>query len=75
MRGSVRGLDNPHPMRWELPAPFHDNRMAVGFVEAMDEILAPVISTIDNLECYLDPELTPADFLPWLAGWTRPEEN
>ena len=45
-------------------------------------MLAPVLSTIDNLDAYLDPWLTPPDFLDWLAGWfgleldaTWPEER
>ena len=25
--------------------------------------------TLDCLEAYVDPRLTPLDFLPWLAGW------
>jgi phage tail-like protein len=36
---------------------------------SLDEVLAPVISTIDNFDAYLDPRLTPEDFLAWLAGW------
>ena len=32
-------------------------------------MLAPVLSTLDNLYAYLDPALAPDDFLDWLAGW------
>lgn len=68
MRGLVPGLDNPSPMRWQLPSAFQDNRFALGFVGAMDEALAPILSTVDNIDAYLDPDLTPPDFLPWLAS-------
>jgi len=31
--------------------------------------MAPVFSTLQNLDAYFDPHLAPADFLSWLAGW------
>ena len=41
-----------------------------------------MLSTIDNVDAYVDPWLTPPDFLDWLAGWfgleldaTWPEER
>ena len=37
--------------------------------QGLDPVLAPVLSTIDNLDAYVDPWLTPPDFLDWLAGW------
>jgi phage tail-like protein len=36
---------------------------------ALDEVLAPVICSLDCLEAYFDPSLTPLDFLQWLSGW------
>ena len=36
---------------------------------ALDDVLAPVLVTLDALDVYLDPELTPDDFLDWLGGW------
>ena len=36
---------------------------------ALDEVLAPVLSTLDNLPAYLDVATTPDDLLPWLAAW------
>lgn len=40
-------------------------RMCAGF----DVVLAPVFSTLDCLEAYLDAGTAPADMLRWLAGW------
>jgi phage tail-like protein len=37
--------------------------------DAFDQALAPVLSVLDNFHSYLDPMLTPPDFLDWLAGW------
>lgn len=69
MRGAVPGLSNPHPMGERLPALYHEDAFAQRLTSALDEVLAPVISTLDNLPAYLDPTLAPEDFLDWLAGW------
>lgn len=69
MRGLIPGLATPHPLAEGLPGPYHDDPVTMGFVGALDEALAPVLATIDNLEAIIDPALTPADFLPWLASW------
>jgi phage tail-like protein len=70
MRGMVEGLPNPHPLGLQLPAMFQEDDFAQRFVSALDEVIAPVLSTLDCMDAYLDPTLAPPDFLPWLAGWT-----
>lgn len=35
----------------------------------LDELLVPVQLTLDTLETFVDPRLTPTDFLGWLASW------
>jgi phage tail-like protein len=52
-----------------LPALYQDDAFAQSFVGALDTVLAPVVGTLDNLDAYLDPYLTPGDFLVWLANW------
>ncbi len=52
-----------------LPAVFQDDHFTRQFVAGFDDVLAPIFSTIDNRAAYVDPALTPDDFLPWLAGW------
>jgi len=69
MRGAVAGLENPHPLVRTLPALLQEDGFAQRFTAALDEVLAPVISTLDNLDAYLDPDLTPTDFVGWLAHW------
>lgn len=69
MRGMVEDLENPHPLGLRLPAMFQDDDLAQRFVAGLDPVLAPIISTLDCQEAYLDPTLTPPDFLGWLAGW------
>jgi phage tail-like protein len=58
------------------------DEFCVRFTKGLDPILAPILSTIDNVDAYVDPWLTPPDFLDWLAGWfgleldaTWPEER
>ena len=69
MRGLVAGLPSPHPLGPALPALYHDDSFAQRFLAGLDEVMAPIYSTIDNFDAYLDPHLTPHDFLSWLAGW------
>ncbi len=69
MRGDIPGLGTPHPMGPALPALYQDDDLVQRVLDGLDRVLAPVISTIDNFDSYLDPALAPDDFLAWLAGW------
>jgi phage tail-like protein len=70
MRGLVPGLVNPHPLGRGLPGVYQEEDFfTMRLTEAFDQILAPVISTLDNLPAYFDPHLAPEDFLGWLSGW------
>lgn len=69
MRAAVPGLPTPYPLGLALPAVYHEDELAQRFLSALDDVLAPVFCTLDNLESYFDPSLTPPDFLSWLAGW------
>ena len=68
-RGLVRALISPHPLGEALPALFQEDGFTQRFVSAFDTALAPVFATLDNLPSYLDPWLTPPDFLEWLGSW------
>jgi phage tail-like protein len=70
MRGVVPGLASPYPLITLLPAVYQEEDPFVArFTAGLDDVLAPVIGTLDNLEAYVDPVLAPEDFLDWLAGW------
>lgn len=69
MRGHVGGSASPHPMGLALPAVFHADDLAQRFTSGLDELVAPLVSTLDCFDAYLDPRLAPADFVSWLAGW------
>lgn len=68
-RGLVPRLDTPAPIGPALPALFQDDSFAQRLASAFDDALAPIFSTLDNLEAYLDPWLAPEDFLDWLGSW------
>ena len=69
MRAMVSGLDTPYPIGSLLPAVLQEDPVLMRLTAALDEVLAPVIGTLDCLSAYVDPDLAPADFLEWLAGW------
>jgi phage tail-like protein len=69
MRGMVPALGTPYPIGTLLPAILQEDPIAMALTEALDEVLAPAVDTLDCLYAYLDPRLAPADFLEWLADW------
>ena len=69
MRGTVPDLGSAFPIVGSLPALYQEDELTRRLTSALDEVLAPAISTVDNLSAYLDPALTPDDFLEWLGGW------
>ncbi len=70
MRADIAALPNPHPLARTLPGLYQGQRFVERFCGALDEVLAPVVSTLDNLPAYLDVATAPDDLLPWLAAWT-----
>ena len=69
MRGLVEDRAAPRSLIDSLPGIYHEDDVARSLTGVFDDALAPVVSTIDNIPAYLDPALTPDDFLDWLAGW------
>ncbi|WNM30866.1 phage tail protein [Streptomyces sp. Li-HN-5-11] len=68
-RAAIPGLPSRYPIGEQLPALYADDDFAQRFTAGLDTVLAPVFATLDNLPAYLDPRVTPADFLAWLASW------
>ena len=69
MRGLIVGLESPHPLEPTLPAMLRGDDFLERFTGALDDVLAPALCALDNLDAYLDPELSPPDFLAWLGTW------
>ncbi|WP_432585021.1 phage tail protein [Streptomyces sp. HD1123-B1] len=77
MRAAVPGLGSPYSLAQLLPAVYQDDGFTLRLTAGWDEVIAPVISTLDCLDAYLEPWLTPPDFLRWLADrmGTQLDEN
>jgi phage tail-like protein len=73
MRAAVTGLVTPDPLGRRLPGVYAEDGQAQRMLAGFDEVIAPVYATLDNLWAYVAPELTPPDFLDWLAGWVGAE--
>lgn len=69
MRGSVTGLPTATPIGEMLPAVFQEDEFTQRFTAGLDDVIAPVLATLDSLPAYFDPWITPEDFLEWLATW------
>jgi phage tail-like protein len=69
MRALVPGLQSPHPLGPTLPAIYQEDDFAQRMLDGLDTVVAPIYSTLDNFDAYLDPATAPEDFLAWLAGW------
>ena len=57
------------PLVDTLPALLAEDEFLQRFTAGLDDVLAPVVATLDSLDRYVDPALAPEDFLGWLAGW------
>lgn len=73
MRGHLPGLDTPHPLGLMLPGIYQADDFAQRFTGALDEVLAPVLGTLDCIWAYFDPRTAPEDFLDFVAGWLGTE--
>jgi phage tail-like protein len=69
MRATIAGLASPAPLTETLPAMLRTDHFAQQLCASFDEVLAPVILSLDALPAYLDLSTTPEDMLPWLAQW------
>lgn len=63
------GLTTPFPLVDTLPGMLQDDAVVQQLCAALDEVLAPIVATLDCLPAYLDPLTAPPDVLDWLAGW------
>ncbi|HEY5835595.1 phage tail protein [Streptomyces sp.] len=72
-RALVPGLVSRYPLGLQLPGVYAEDDFVQRFAAGLDEVLAPALSTLDNLPAYLDPGLAPADFVALLAAWLGAE--
>jgi phage tail-like protein len=65
----VAELPSPHPLVDTLPSMLREDSFAGSLCASFDDLLAPVLLTLDTFANYLDPTTTPDDMIPWLAQW------
>jgi phage tail-like protein len=65
----IAELASPHPLTDTLPTMLREDPFAGSLCRSFDELLAPVLLTLDTFADYLDPTTTPEDMIPWLAQW------
>ncbi len=70
-RGHVDNLETPFPLIQSVPPMLAQDTFVQRMMPAFDEVLAPIISTLDCLDSYFDPEITPDDFLRYLSSWVN----
>lgn len=68
-RAAIPELPSRYPIGAQLPSLYASDHFAQRFTSGLDVVLAPILSTLDNLAAYLDPYLAPEDFVSWLALW------
>lgn len=69
MRGTVPGLPSPLPLVETLPGLLRTDRFTEGLCSSFDEVLAPVLLSLDGFSAYLDLATAPEDMVEWLATW------
>jgi phage tail-like protein len=52
-----------------LPSLYRDDKNMEQFLHIFEDIINPIENSVDNLELYFDPLLTPEPVLSWLASW------
>ncbi|MBH1939189.1 phage tail protein [Streptomyces sp. AV19] len=53
-----------------LPTVYREGDFADRFVSGFDDVLAPVMETLDCLDGYFTAGTAPADFLDWMLEWS-----
>lgn len=68
-RGTNTVVPVTQPIIDTLPSIYRDVEFLRGFTGGLDDVWSSVFVTLDCLHAYVDPALTPDDFLAWLGGW------
>jgi phage tail-like protein len=68
-RGSVPRARSPFPLEAQIPAMLADDPLVCALLRGLDEVIAPVIQTLDCFDAYLDPRLAPPDMTAYLGSW------
>ena len=72
-RRLVEGLGTPFPLINAVPPMLAEDPFVQRMLPGLDEVLAPVISTLDCFPAYLDPSTAPMDMVRYVASWLFPQ--
>jgi len=61
--------DPPSSYLKHLPAIYSEDHFLGRFLNIFENVMTPIEQTIDQVDLYLDPRMTPEGLLPWLASW------
>lgn len=67
--GVVPGLRSPFPLRTQVPSMLQEDPLLCSILDGLDDVIAPVISSLDCFDSYLDPKLAPIDMVKYLGSW------
>jgi phage tail-like protein len=62
------GTENTSWLRY-LPGIYAEDPFLAGFLRIFEDVWSPLDRQLGQIHCYIDPALTPAEFLPWLGSW------
>jgi phage tail-like protein len=74
-RRAVPELTAARPMLTMLPAIFHEDPFAIRWLAAFDDVMTAIDTTLDCFPAYIDPALSPTDFLEWIGSWLGAEPD
>lgn len=57
------------PMGSLLPSVYQQDDFTMRWTQAMDSVVSTIITTLDCFDSYLDPLLSPPDFVEWVGSW------
>lgn len=62
-------------MREGLPAVYREGDFSMRFVEALEQVLDPIVAVLDMLAAHFDPRLAPLDILELITVWLGLQHN
>jgi phage tail-like protein len=69
MRGALPQIATSQSMVHYLPGIYQDDDISNRWLSALDQVLEPILASVDCFPAYLDTNLAPDDFLAWLGTW------
>jgi phage tail-like protein len=69
MRGALPDIVTSQSMVEHLPSIYQEDDVSIRWLSALDQVLEPILASVDCFPAYLDTNIAPDDFLSWLGTW------